>query len=188
MLTSPVFYPMIALLMCGAISGMMILSQAASIAKVEIGMSTAAATGAVSTIALFNMAGRLTAGFLSDSLGRIGVLLAALACSTLGLLVLINSGYGDTLMFYLGCVLIGIAFGAFMAIYPGFTTDQFGARHAGVNYGIMFSGFSLAGLSGPILMQYMQNTGLSFAQCCMAGIAFCVMGGVFAYIYARLIN
>lgn len=186
MLTSPIFYPMIALLMCGAISGMMILSQAASIAKNEIGMGLAAATGAVSTIALFNMAGRLAAGFLSDSLGRIGVLLAALACSAIGLFVLMNSTHGDTVMFYFGCVLIGMSFGAFMAIYPGFTTDQFGAQHAGVNYGIMFSGFSLAGLLGPILMQYMQSLGFTFAQCCMAGIAFCGLGGVFAFIYKGL--
>lgn len=38
MLASPIFYPMIVLLLCGALSGMMIISQAASIAKNNIGL------------------------------------------------------------------------------------------------------------------------------------------------------
>ena len=182
MLASPVFWPMMALLMCGAMTGMMILSQAAAVAKTEIGMSAAAAAGAVSTIALFNMAGRLVAGALSDKLGRIGVLAAALILSASGLLVLMQAGRGDTVLFYAGCVLVGIAFGAFMAIYPGFTADRFGAKHAGVNYGIMFCGFALAGMTGPALMRTLQGMGFDFSHCCLAGIAFCAAGLLFAFI------
>ena len=48
MLASPIFWPMIALLMCGAVSAMMILSQAASIAQNEIGMNATSAAAAVS--------------------------------------------------------------------------------------------------------------------------------------------
>ena len=188
MLASPIFWPMIALLMCGAVSAMMILSQAASIAQNEIGMNATSAAAAVSTIAFFNMAGRLVAGTLSDKLGRIGVLMFGLIFAALGLIVLMNSGQGDYVFFYCGCILIGISFGTFMSIYPGFTADRFGTKHAGVNYGIMFSGFSVAGLMGPIIMQQMIANGMDFAACCQVGIAFCVLGFVFALIYNRMIE
>ena len=39
-----------------------------------------------------------------------------------------------------------------MGIYPGFTADQFGSKNNTVNYGIMFIGFALAGLIGPMIM------------------------------------
>lgn len=75
-----------------------------------------------------------------------------------------------------------------MSIYPGFTADRFGAKHAGVNYGIMFSGFSVAGLMGPIIMQQMLANGMNFAACCQVGIAFCVLGLAFALVYKKMIE
>ena len=176
MLASPIFYPMIVLLLCGALSGMMIISQAASIAKTSIGMGPAAAAAAVSVIALFNMAGRMAAGMLSDRLGRLAVLMGALVLSACGLGVLMTAGTGDDASFYLGCVLVGLSFGAFMAIYPGFTADRFGTAHASVNYGIMFCGFAAAGFGGPTLMREMQAAGMDFEACCMMALGFCAAG------------
>ncbi|MEI3144124.1 MAG: hypothetical protein V8S69_02305 [Dakarella massiliensis] len=95
---------------------MMIISQAASIARHEIGMTAAAAAVSVSVIALFNMAGRLVAGILSDHLGRIAVLVGALCLSLAGLFTLMTARMGDFAQYYLGCVLVGLSFGAFMAI------------------------------------------------------------------------
>lgn len=187
MLASPIFYPMIVLLLCGCISGLMILSQAASIAEKEIGLSAVAASAAVSTIAFFNMTGRLIAGTLSDWLGRLGVLAAALACSCLGLLLLTTCSHGDTVLFYLGFILIGIAFGAFMGIYPGFTADRFGSKHAATNYGIMFCGLSIAGMLGPVIMRSMQQSGFDFAACCWVGIGFCLLGLVLTIICKKAV-
>ena len=66
MLKSPIFYLMILLLMSGAFSGMMIISQASAVGMEMIGLSVAAAGIAVSVLALFNSFGRILAGFLSD--------------------------------------------------------------------------------------------------------------------------
>ncbi|MCG5030108.1 hypothetical protein MAF45_01385 [Mesosutterella sp. OilRF-GAM-744-9] len=38
-----------------------------------------------------------------------------------------------------------------MAVYLGLVVDRFGPAHAGVNYGIVFCGFSAAGLLGPAI-------------------------------------
>jgi len=55
-------------------------------------------------------------------------------------------------MFYAGIALTGFCFGGLMGIYPGFTARQFGRKNNSMNYGIMFIGFALAGIFGPMIM------------------------------------
>ena len=78
MLATPSFYLMLLLLTCGAITGMMVISQASGMAQGLAGMTPAAAAIAVSVLALFNALGRIGAGTLSDRIGRVGTL--RLAC------------------------------------------------------------------------------------------------------------
>ena len=128
------------------------------------------------------------AGILSDHLGRITVLAGALCLSLAGLFTLMTAGMGDFAQYYLGCVLVGLSFGAFMAIYPGFTAERFGTAHSSVNYGIMFCGFAAAGFGGPALMRWMQHAGFVFSDCCMVGAAFCLLGLVFAAVCRRMVK
>ena len=58
MITDPIFYVMILMLMCGAFSGLMVTSQASPMAQQLAGMSVGLAATAVSVLALFNAAGR----------------------------------------------------------------------------------------------------------------------------------
>ena len=74
MLQDPVFYVMIVMLTCGAFSGLMMTSQASPMAQKMVGMNVSLAATAVSVLALFNAAGRIVAGTLSDRFGRIAVL------------------------------------------------------------------------------------------------------------------
>lgn len=83
MLKSPIFYVMIAILVCGAFCGLMCTSQAAPIAQNMIGMTGAAAATAVSVLALFNAAGRIAAGHISDRIGRIHTISLAGIVATL---------------------------------------------------------------------------------------------------------
>lgn len=149
MLSDPVFYLMMVMLVCGAFSGLMITSQASPMAQQMAGMTVGLAATAVSVLALFNAAGRIVAGTLSDKFGRVTVLFGAFVLELAGLGLLLLVGTGDTLLFMLGVSVIGVCFGALMGVYPGFTADQFGIRHNSVNYGIMFIGFAIAGYFGP---------------------------------------
>lgn len=74
MLCQKKFYGMCAMLLCGGLSGMMVISSASDMAQVEAGFSPAAAALMVSVLSLFNAGGRASAGILSDKLGRIGTL------------------------------------------------------------------------------------------------------------------
>ena len=188
MLASPMFYVLIVMLTSGAVAGMMCIALAAPMAQRMIGMSTAAATAVVSTLALFNVCGRVVAGWLSDRIGRNNTLALALLFTMFGLYSLYISGEGDITSFYIGICLVGGCFGAFMGVFPGFTTDQFGTRHNSVNFGIMFIGFAIAGYTGPTIMHSILTSTGSFKTSFLIGIAFSFVGLVLSFVYRALNN
>jgi MFS family permease len=183
MLASPFFYIMILILLFGAFSGIMCVSQASSIAQNMIGMSVLAATAVVSLLALFNAAGRIVAGYVSDKIGRINTLTIAFMLSVAGLVLLYTSGQGDTVRFYVGISIIGLCFGSFMGVFPGFTADQFGSKNNTVNYGIMFIGFALAGLFGPQIMNYIYTTEQKYQRAFLVAGCLSVLGLCLTYVF-----
>lgn len=71
MLHTPAFYLMLAILVCGAFSGLTLISQASNIAQETVGLDAHGAAMVVSVLALFNVAGRIgfRAGFLTGWAG-----------------------------------------------------------------------------------------------------------------------
>ena len=187
MIKTPVFYVMLLLLTSGAFSGMMVISQASAMAQNMIGMTAIAASAAVSVLALFNALGRIAAGYISDKIGRINTLMTACILCIAGMLCLYFSAGGQQMLFYVGICIVGVSFGSFMGVYPGFTADQFGARNNSVNYGIMFIGFALAGYFGPQIMRSVyESTGVyqnAFLIACGLNAA-----GILLTIFYRMIG
>lgn len=183
MLKTPAFYIMLLLLTCGAFTGMMIISQASAVAQNMIGMTVVSASLAVSVLAFFNALGRIVAGYVSDKIGRINTLTVACALAIVGLVCLFNCGQGTVALFYVGLSIVGISFGSFMGVYPGFTADQFGPKNNSVNYGIMFIGFALAGYFGPQIMRNIFASTNAYANAFIIAIIFSVVGIVFTCVY-----
>ncbi|MBE7723378.1 MAG: OFA family MFS transporter [Enterocloster citroniae] len=183
MIKTPVFYVMLLLLTSGAFSGMMIISQASAIAQGMIGMTAIAASAAVSILALFNALGRIAAGYISDKIGRINTLMTACILCIIGMFSLYFSGDGQQMMFYIGICVVGVSFGSFMGVYPGFTADQFGVRNNSVNYGIMFIGFALAGYFGPQIMRNVYASTGVYQNAFLIACGLNVMGIVLTLIY-----
>lgn len=187
MLKTPVFYVMILMLTCGAVFGLMTISQVSPMAQNMIGMSVASATIAVSVLALFNAAGRVLAGFISDMIGRINTLSIMLILGMIGLVLLCSCREGSVAVFYVGISVVGLCFGAFMGVFPGFTTDEFGAKNSSVNYGIMFIGFAAAGYLGPTIMSSIYGKSGSYLPALQAAIALAAAGLILSVIY-RIIH
>lgn len=188
MLKSPIFYVMILMLLCGANFGMMMISQASSIAQDVTGMTLASATIVVSVLALFNGAGRVIAGYISDKIGRINTLTVMLVLAVAALLLLYFCPVGGFVQFYIGIALVGVCFGSFMGVYPGFTADRFGAKNNSVNYGIMFIGFALAGLIGPSIMTSVYNSSGSYAPAFLIAIGLAVVGLALSCVYRVMLK
>ena len=99
----------------------------------ERGLSSALALTCVSLTGVFNAAGRFGMSALSDRLGRMetNVLLCVVTIVCALLLMFVGS-YA-----YIVVVLItAFAFGGPSAINPATTTDFFGAKYSGTNYGV----------------------------------------------------
>lgn len=183
MLKTSVFYVMIVLFTCGAFSGMMVISQASAVATNMVGMTALMASTAVSALAIFNAAGRIFAGLLSDRIGRINTLTIATVLGVAGLLLLYMTGEGGYATFYIGIAGVGLSFGSFMGVYPGFTADQFGGKNNSVNYGIMFIGLAAAGYFGPSAMRSIYMTDGAYARAFLIAAACGAVGFVLTFIY-----
>lgn len=183
MLASPVFYSMLLMLLCGAFFGLMTISQASSIAQNMVGMTAAAASVVVAVLALFNAGGRLLCGVLSDHLGILRTLMAALLLAIVGLVLLFSCGEGANVRFVIGICIVGVCFGAFMGIFPGFTSSQFGSKNNSTNYGIMFVGFALAGLLGPSAMKTLYERSGSYQPAFLIAIGLALLGIGAAFLF-----
>ena len=186
MLCAPSFPVMFLMLSCGAVSGLMILSQASSIAQNMLLLSAGSASFCVSVLALFNTIGRIISGFLSDKFTPLPVLRISFLVSFTGLLMLAFSNPHRKAFFYIGISLIGICFGTLMGIFPSFTASQFGIRHNSVNYGIMFCGFALAGMAGPTLMGFLLIQTGSYRFSFLIASLLVVLGFLLSICFAKI--
>lgn len=184
MIATKRFWKMLFFLCCGAVSGMMIISHSAGIASKQVGLTAAMAATAVSYLALINTLGRVAAGAVSDWLGACQTLILSSVLTALGMALLLMCSNGSVALFFAALTLVGFSFGSFMGIYPGFTAAAFGAKHNSVNYGIMFAGFSFAGVLGPWIIKTL-SAGGSFSSAYLVACGISLVGAVTGYIITR---
>lgn len=185
MLADPIFWVMMIMMMTGACMGLMMISNCRGVVTAVCGAEVGAAATTVTLLALFNALGRVGCGWLSDKIGRINTIAIMLVVGIVGFVILTMVGNvdGSLGMFRAGIACVGLAFGAFMGVYPGFCAEQFGPKNNGVNYGIMFIGFALAGIVGPkILLAF----GDSYTTAYMAAIVLAAVGLVMSFVYRAM--
>lgn len=151
MISDPVFYLLFLMLTFGATSGLMIISQASTIAQDMVLVNAGTAAIAVSLVAIANTSGRIIWGVISDKFGRYNVLPVMYVLSASMMFLLTTVKEGQLLLFTACAMTIGFCFGGFMGVFPALTADSFGTKNNGINYGIMFIGFALGGYIGPML-------------------------------------
>lgn len=187
MLADPIFWVMMILMICGAVFGMMLISNCRGLVTARAGAEVGAAATTVTILALFNALGRVGCGTISDKIGRINTLTIMLILGVIGFLILTRVQVGNVGLFRVGAALVGMAFGAFMGVYPGFCAEQFGPKNNGVNYGIMFCGFALAGIIGPKVLLSVGGSDFSNANAAyiVAAVIGCA-GVVLTFVYRAM--
>ena len=147
MLGTKEFYLIMAMLSIGAFSGLMIASNASVIGQQMFALSAQVAALFVSVYSLSNCLGRVLWGMVSDRLGRTKTLFIIYSVVALSLLLLaVNSA---SLGFALGIIGLGLCFGGVMGVFPAIVMENYGPVNQGVNYGIVFTGYSIAALFAP---------------------------------------
>ncbi|SUH07726.1 permease [Salmonella enterica subsp. enterica] len=56
---------------------------------------------------------------------------------------------GNTSVFYFSALGVGFAYAGILVIFPGLTSQNFGMRNQGLNYGFMYFGFAVGAVIAP---------------------------------------
>ncbi|AVK60890.1 MFS transporter [Lactobacillus sp. CBA3605] len=185
MLKSPYFYLIFLMMFTGAFSGLMIASNAAVIGQQMFKLTAGTAALYVSLYSLSNCAGRVVWGTISDKFGRNHTLTIILGAVIVAFVILISwvSQFG----FALGIIVLGLCFGGVMGVFPPMVMENYGPANQGVNYGIIFCGYSAAAFFGPKVAANMATSnGGDFSKAFYVAIAVAVVGLVLNLIYMRL--
>ena len=124
-------------------------------------------------------------GMLSDKIGRIKTLMLMQCVSLIGIFLLFITKTGSYLTFGIGIACIGVGYGAFLGVFPGFTADRFGQKHQSINYGVMFIGFAIAGLIGPNVASAAYLSSGSYNTAFITAAVLCVLGLILAAVCSK---
>lgn len=147
MVRMPSFYLLWFSYLMSAAAGLMLIGHMASIASVQANWQ--AGFLLVVILAVFNFFGRIMGGVLSDKVGRTRALLLVFLIQAVNMFAF--SFYTEIPTLIAGSALAGLAYGALFALFPAATADLFGLKNLGVNYGLVFTGWGVAGIIGPIV-------------------------------------
>lgn len=112
-------------------------------------VTSAGAALAVQLLSVGNFVGRIVAGPLSDLVGRPATLHGNSAVLVLGCLPLATGAAGPLVLGSL--LLLGTQYGALSALAPAATSDAVPRERFGATYGLVFTGWGVAGLVAPVL-------------------------------------
>ncbi len=150
---------------------------------IDSGLAPAAAGTAVGILAIFNGAGRIFWGWASDHIGRTLAMAVMFFLQAAMMFAIVFIGLGVSakgLMF--AAAWVGLMFGGNFALLPAATRDFFGIKNYGGNYAMVFLGYGVAGIVGPILAGRIKdiigNYELAFIVC---GVL-CVIAALLALI------
>jgi MFS family permease len=159
-------------------------------------VSATAAAGFVGLMSLFNMAGRFFWASTSDLIGRkntyfcffvLGMLLYAVVPTT--------GGIGSITLFVLCFLVIISMYGGGFATVPAYLRDMFGTRYVGAIHGMLITAWSMAGIFGPVIVNYMRqyqiDNGVPKAQAyntTMYVMAALLLVGFFCNLFVTAVN
>ncbi len=148
MVRTPTFYLLWIAYCLGSAAGLMVISQLVPVGEAA-GLGAAAGLG-LTIGAIGNTGGRVLSGWMSDTLGRLNTLRAMVLLSAVALPVFYIVA-GQVVLFYLLLIVIYYCYGTLLSVFASTCADFYGTRHMGVNYGLLFSAWGVAGIVGPVI-------------------------------------
>ncbi|WP_410982718.1 OFA family MFS transporter [Bacillus cereus] len=150
MLRTKQVYLLFFMLFTSCMGGLYLISMVKDIGVQLVGLSAATAANAVAMIAIFNTAGRIVLGTLSDKIGRLKIVSATFVI--IGLSVFTLSFMNLNYVIYFTCVAsVAFCFGGNITIFPAIVGDFFGLKNHSTNYGIVYQGFGFGALAGSFI-------------------------------------
>src|SRR5690242_17227703 len=158
-LKTPQFWLIWWVLCLNVTAGIGVLGQASAMSQEMFpGKVTAiAASGFVGLMSLFNMGGRFFWASMSDFLGRKNTYFVFFALGTLLYAAVPYTGQiGSVALFVAAYAIIFSMYGGGFATVPAYLKDMFGTRYVGAIHGMLLTAWSMAGIFGPVLVNYIR--------------------------------
>ncbi|HLI11049.1 MAG TPA: OFA family MFS transporter [Alphaproteobacteria bacterium] len=159
-LKTPQFWLIWWVLCLNVTAGIGVLGQAsAMIQEMFQGRVTViAAAGFVGLMSLFNMGGRFFWASVSDFLGRKNTYYVFFVLGTVLYALVPHTGaIGSVTLFVLFYAVIFSMYGGGFSTVPAYLRDMFGTRYVGAIHGLLLTAWSMAGIFGPVLVNYIRQ-------------------------------
>jgi MFS family permease len=159
-LATPQFWLLWVVLCLNVTAGIGVLGQASPMIQEMFPgiISASAAAGFVGLLSLANMGGRFFWSSLSDKIGRKTVYaIFFLLGAVLYALVPATGRAGSVALFVMGYIVIISMYGGGFATIPAYLRDMFGTIQVGAIHGRLLTAWSVAGVLGPVLVNYIRE-------------------------------
>jgi OFA family oxalate/formate antiporter-like MFS transporter len=154
----PQFWMLWATFILSAISGLMVIGSYAAFAKtVDSGDNFIYVIGTVdfvligSLAALFNGLGRIVWGKMADIITYKRAMLLMFIIQAILLFIYFTTRFNEIYFLLMTCA-IYFCFGGNFSLFPTATTDLFGSKNLGPNYGMVFTAYGIAGFIGATMV------------------------------------
>jgi OFA family oxalate/formate antiporter-like MFS transporter len=171
----------------GTSAGLMVISQLVPFAKSQGVSSDLLATMTLVVAALGNAGGRIFSGWLSDALGRLNVLRLMIGISVFAMPVLYMAGANPTLL-YVMVFVVYWCYGTQLSVNASTTSDFWGTRNAGVNYGLLFTAWGTAGIIGPYIGARLFDQFKNYQAAFYCGAGLSLIALAFAFLAKRPVH
>ena len=144
MVRKPTFYALWVAFCLGTTAGLMVISQLVPFAEsAGVAFGVAGLAGAIGSAS-----GRIVSGWLSDMIGRLSVLRIMILVSAISMPALFI-WREQAVLFYLLVFVVYWCYGTQLSVFATTAADFFGTKYLGLNYGLLFTAFGVAGIIGP---------------------------------------
>jgi MFS family permease len=158
---TPQFWFVWAVLLLNVSAGIGVLQMASPMIQETFSgtIKPAAAAGFVGLLSIFNMAGRFIWSSISDKIGRKNTyaIYFVLGAILYALVPTIGAAHSVVLFVAAFCVIMSMYGGGFATV-PAYLRDLFGTMQVGAIHGRLLTAWSLAGIVGPLLINFMRDS------------------------------
>jgi MFS family permease len=159
-LKTPQFWLIWWVLCLNVTAGIGVLGQASAMSQEMFPgkITPVAAAGFVGLMSLFNMGGRFFWASTSDFIGRKNTYFVFFILGTILYLSVPHwGGIGSVPMFVISFLIIISMYGGGFSTVPAYLKDMFGTRYVGAIHGLLLTAWSMAGIFGPVLVNYIRQ-------------------------------
>ncbi|HJU16743.1 MAG TPA: OFA family MFS transporter [Stellaceae bacterium] len=159
-LKTPQFWLIWWVLCLNVTAGIGVLGQASAMSQEMFHgrISAVAAAGFVGLMSLFNMGGRFAWASLSDWIGRKNTYFCFFVIGAVLYALVPQMGELRSVAGFVLCFLVIISmYGGGFSTVPAYLKDMFGTRYVGAIHGLLLTAWSMAGIFGPVLVNYIRQ-------------------------------